>query len=125
MKTLFVKNINFSISDEEIQILFSVFGNIISFKRPLDKRTKLKQGYCFIEMEDKHAENAINALNSIELGGRIITVELSNKSKKEESNSETAPISPSETLSRSNSSNRRKNRNPKPKNNSEAIDNNN
>lgn len=120
MKTLFVKNINFSISDEEIQILFSVFGNIISFKRPLDKRTKLKQGYCFIEMEDKHAENAINALNSIELGGRIITVELSNKSKKEESNSKATPISPSEALPHLKSSKRQMNKNPKPKNNSET-----
>ncbi len=85
MKTLFVKNLNFSISDEEINILFSVFGDIKSFKRPLDKRTKLKQGFCFIEMEDSDADLALKALDGSELGGRVLTVELSNKTKRSES----------------------------------------
>ncbi len=85
MKTLFVKNLNFSISNEEIEILFSVFGEIKSFKRPLDKRTKLKQGFCFIEMSDSDADLAMKALDGSELGGRVLTVELSNKTKKTES----------------------------------------
>ncbi len=90
MKTLFVKNLNFSISDEEINILFSVFGEIKSFKRPLDKRTKLKQGFCFIEMEDSDADLALKALDGSELGGRVLTVELSNKTKHAESEKEEA-----------------------------------
>ncbi len=81
MKTLFVKNLNFIISDEEINILFSVFGEIISFKRPIDRRTKLKQGFCFVEMEDNAAMLAMKALDGSELGGRILTVELSKKSQ--------------------------------------------
>lgn len=88
MKTLFVKNLNFSISNEEIEILFSVFGEIISFKRPLDKRTKLKQGFCFIEMNDSDAELAMKALDGSELGGRVLTVELSNKTKKAQAEKE-------------------------------------
>ncbi len=81
MKTLFVKNLNFIISDEEINILFSVFGEIHSFKRPIDRRTKLKQGFCFVEMEDNAAMLAMKALDGSELGGRVLTVELSKKSQ--------------------------------------------
>ena len=71
-KKLYVGNLPFSITEQQIEEVFSLYGEIISVKIITDRETGRPRGFCFVEMEN--ADNAIAGLNGKELGGRNITV---------------------------------------------------
>ena len=67
--SLFVRNINFSVSGNNLLELFSVYGEVKSVKVVQDR------GFAFIEMtRQMDAENAMKSLNGIEFQGRVILV---------------------------------------------------
>jgi len=72
---IFVGNLDFKVNEQELENLFSEFGNIRSTKVITDKFTGRSRGFGFVEMEDREeAEKAINALNGTSLKGREIVV---------------------------------------------------
>ncbi|TGK13987.1 RNA-binding protein [Leptospira fletcheri] len=70
-------------SEEDLQKLFSEFGQTqhISIKR--DKLTGRSLGYGSLEMEDESAKKALNALNKKEISGKTLAVVDSEEWKKE------------------------------------------
>lgn len=79
---IYVGNLNFRTSQEELTELFSAHGEVSSTKIITDKFTHRSKGYGFVEMpNDNEAEAAINALNGTEVGGRTLTV---NKARERE-----------------------------------------
>ena len=73
MKTIYVGNINYAASAEDLKELFSQYGEVLSAKIINDRETGRSKGFGFIEMESG-AESAIEALDGKEFQGRRLRV---------------------------------------------------
>jgi RNA recognition motif-containing protein len=72
---IYIGNIAYNMTPEEIKELFLTYGNVTSVRIITDKRSGRSKGYAFVEMDnDKDAENAIQALNELQVKGRNIKV---------------------------------------------------
>ena len=69
---LYVGNLPFSATEDEIRELFSQHGEVQSVNLISDRETGRPRGFGFVEMEG--AEAAIEALNGQDFGGRTLTV---------------------------------------------------
>jgi RNA recognition motif-containing protein len=74
-KNLYVGGLPYSVTDEQLQELFETHGAVESARVITDRYTGQSRGFGFVEMEaEKAAQDAIEALNGSNLGGRTITV---------------------------------------------------
>jgi RNA recognition motif-containing protein len=73
-KKVFVGNLSFQTSENELSDLFSQFGSIESVSIITDRETGRSKGFGFVAMEDDGADKAIAKLNGTELNGRALTV---------------------------------------------------
>ncbi len=73
MKTIYVGNLPFSATEEEIQDLFEQHGAVTSVKLIADRETNRPRGFGFVEMESG-ADEAVEALDGTEFGGRSLRV---------------------------------------------------
>jgi RNA recognition motif-containing protein len=74
-KRLYVGNLAFSATEDEIRDSFSVHGEVSSVHLVTDRDTGQSRGFAFVEMADAdQAEQAIAALNGTNLGGRPLVV---------------------------------------------------
>jgi RNA recognition motif-containing protein len=72
---IYVGNLNYSISEEDLNKVFSDFGNVDSVKIIRDKMTGRAKGFGFVDMpDDSEAETAIKELDGKELMGRNMRV---------------------------------------------------
>ncbi len=72
---LFVGNISFKMSEDELRNLFAESGKVLSVAIPTDRDTGRKRGFAFVEMENQEeAQTAIDALNGKTVDGREIVV---------------------------------------------------
>jgi RNA recognition motif-containing protein len=72
-KKLYVGNIAFQTTNEELAQVFGQFGTVTSAQVITDRETGRSRGFAFVEMSDG-VEEAINAMNGALLGGRTLTV---------------------------------------------------
>ena len=73
-KTIYVGNLPFNTSEEEIRDLFGQHGNVLSVKLIVDRVTGKSRGFGFVDMDQNDAESAIGALNGHEVQGRNLKV---------------------------------------------------
>ncbi len=72
---LYVSNLPYSISEEELEAVFSELGVVTSVKIITDRETRRSRGFGFVEMEsEEDGDAAVEELNGIELKGREIQV---------------------------------------------------
>ena len=72
---IFISNLNFNVSDEELKGLFEAFGDVSSSKVITDKITGRSRGFGFVEMnDDDEGKQAIEKLNGTEFKGRELNV---------------------------------------------------
>lgn len=72
---LFVRNLSFNTTEDQLFTLFAEHGNVKSAKIPTDRDTGRPRGFAFVEMDSQgEAEAAIRALDSREFGGRQLFV---------------------------------------------------
>jgi cold-inducible RNA-binding protein len=72
---LYVGNLNFDISEEEIRALFEQVGEVANVRLMIDRETGISKGYGFVEMNDvEEYVIALKTLNGREFGGRNIVV---------------------------------------------------
>ena len=74
MKSIFVGNLPWSTTDEDLKTKFSEFGAVISARVVSDKFTGKSRGFGFVDMEDADAEKAIAAMSGQKWGDRELTV---------------------------------------------------
>ncbi|HNS16935.1 MAG TPA: RNA-binding protein [Bacteroidales bacterium] len=75
MKNLFVSNLGFKITSEDLKSVFEEQGEVISAKVITDNMTGRSRGFGFVEMQnDEEADKAIRELHDAELDGRVISV---------------------------------------------------
>jgi|TARA_A200000159_G_scaffold154863_1_gene168104 RNA recognition motif-containing protein len=73
VKKLYVGNLAWAVTDEDLQSLFGEHGGIASASVITDRETGRSRGFGFVEMEDG-AEAAIEALNGMDFKGRALRV---------------------------------------------------
>jgi len=72
---LFVGNIPFSATEEELELAFKEIGDVTSVKIIMDKFSGRSRGFGFVEMpNDDEANTAISKLNNADLNGRKLIV---------------------------------------------------
>jgi cold-inducible RNA-binding protein len=75
MTNIFVGNLNFRTTQEELHAAFAQYGNVERVNIVTDRETGQPRGFAFVEMTDRQeAENAISQLNGAELNGRALNV---------------------------------------------------
>ncbi len=74
MKSIYVGNLSFSATEDEVRDLFGQYGEVQSVKLISDRETGRPRGFGFVEMDDDAAEAAIGALNGQDLGGRTLRI---------------------------------------------------
>ncbi len=72
---IYVGNLPYTTGDAELQTLFEPYGEVQSAKVIMDRDTGRSRGFGFVEMSnDDEAQQAIDALNGSDCGGRRLTV---------------------------------------------------
>jgi RNA recognition motif-containing protein len=74
MKSLFVGNLPWSVTDADLSAKFSEFGSVISARIVNDKFSGKSRGFGFVDMEDADAEKAITGMTGYKWGDREVTV---------------------------------------------------
>ena len=74
LKTIFVGNLPFNVSEERVCDLFSLEGTVYSVKLINNLETGKPRGFGFVKMEHNEAISAIRAFNGTEFGGRTLLV---------------------------------------------------
>jgi len=74
MKSIFVGNLPWSVTDADLSAKFAEFGNVISARVVNDKFSGKSRGFGFVDMEDSDAEKAIAGMTGYKWGDREVTV---------------------------------------------------
>jgi RNA recognition motif-containing protein len=75
MKNIYVGNLNFDATEDQVRSLFEAYGAVDKVSIITDRDTGQSRGFAFVEMVDDEAANkAMEGLNGTNLGGRNLTV---------------------------------------------------
>lgn len=74
-KNIYVGNLPWKLSDEELQAMFQEHGSVRRAQVITDRESGRSRGFGFVEMDDDaEAQHAIDALNGADCQGRPLTV---------------------------------------------------
>jgi RNA recognition motif-containing protein len=75
VKNIFVGNLSFNTSEDELRQIFEAFGQVDRVSILTDRETGRSRGFAFVEMTNtEEGDKAIAGLNGSQLGGRTINV---------------------------------------------------
>ena len=75
MKNIFVGNLSFGSTEQDIRSLFETYGTVDRVNIVTDRDTGQPRGFGFVEMsDDGEGDRAINGVNGHEVGGRALNV---------------------------------------------------
>lgn len=75
MKNIFVGNLSFNTSEDELRQIFEAYGQVERVSILTDRETGRSRGFGFVEMTNpEEGEKAITGLNGSQFGGRTINV---------------------------------------------------
>lgn len=75
MKNIFVGNLSFNTSEDELRRAFEAYGPVDRVSIMMDRDTGRSRGFGFVEMSNNEdGEKAIAGLNGSQVGGRTINV---------------------------------------------------
>jgi cold-inducible RNA-binding protein len=83
-KKIYVGNLSFDVTEEQVREMFEKFGRVDSIAMINDRNSGRFRGFCFVVMEDSAANAAIKALNDTDLDGRRLRVNVAQQ--REDSN---------------------------------------
>lgn len=74
-KRIYVGNLPFSASEDEVRELFGEYGEVNSVNLITDRETGRPRGFGFVEMANgEEADEAISRLHQFSMGGRSLNV---------------------------------------------------
>lgn len=73
-KKIYVGNLPFSATEDEVRERFAEFGEVQAVNLISDRYTGQPRGFGFVEMEEEGADKAIASLNNTDFGGRTLKV---------------------------------------------------
>lgn len=75
MMNIYVGNLPFSATEDELRSAFAAYGEVSSVNLITDRDTGQSKGFAFVEMaENSAADSAIKGLNDTDMGGRNLKV---------------------------------------------------
>lgn len=74
MTTIYVGNLPFSATEQDVRVLFERHGKVDSVKLINDRETGKPRGFGFVDMPPNEAQSAIHALNGYQMNGRPLRV---------------------------------------------------
>jgi RNA recognition motif-containing protein len=75
MKNIYVGNLSFDASEDQVRSLFEAYGAVDKVNIITDRDTGQPRGFAFVEMpDDDAATKAMEALNGSNLGGRNLNI---------------------------------------------------
>jgi cold-inducible RNA-binding protein len=74
MAKIYVGNLPFTATEDQVRALFAEHGAVESVALPMDRETNRPRGFGFVEMSTADAARAIQAVNGKDLGGRSLRV---------------------------------------------------
>ena len=75
MMNIYVGNLSYGMSEDELRQAFSAHGEVSSVKILMDRETGRSRGFGFVEMPNQNeAEAAIAQLNGKDVGGRALRI---------------------------------------------------
>ena len=74
MTTIYVGNLPFSATEDEVRSLFEKHGKVESVKLINDRETGRPRGFAFVDMSSSDAQTAIAQMNGFNMGGRPLRV---------------------------------------------------
>ena len=78
---LFVGNLAFATTKEELEAAFSTYGTVVEVKIPVDRDTGRVRGFAFVTFENQQAAEKALALDGTDLNGRSIRVNVAQEKK--------------------------------------------
>jgi RNA recognition motif-containing protein len=73
-KTLYVGNLPWAVTDDQLQNVFSPYAEVIAARVITDRETGRSRGFGFVEVATDDVDPIIRTLNGTSLGGREISV---------------------------------------------------
>ena len=74
---LFVGNLDFKVTENDLQDAFAVHGTVVEANLVTDRTTGRPRGFAFVTMSTaEEPQKAIDALNGTQLGGRALNVNI-------------------------------------------------
>jgi len=73
-KTIFVGNLPWSTTDEDLKNLFAEFGAVVSARVVTDKFSGKSRGFGFVDMDNADADKAITGMTGKRMGDRELTI---------------------------------------------------
>ena len=74
MTTIYVGNLSFNATEQDVRSLFERHGKVDSVKLIMDRETGKPRGFGFVDMDQNEALTAIQALNGHQMSGRPLRV---------------------------------------------------
>lgn len=74
IRKIYIGNLPFSASEDEIAALFAQWGDVLSVKLILDRRTGCSRGFAFVEMEGEESMTAVMGLDGTRFRDRNLRV---------------------------------------------------
>ncbi|MCM0754725.1 RNA-binding protein [Desulfovibrio aminophilus] len=74
MKSIYVGNLPYSATEDQLKDLFAAHGEVQGVKFVMDRETGRFRGFAFVQMDDAGAAAAIEALDGKDFGGRSLKV---------------------------------------------------
>jgi RNA recognition motif-containing protein len=78
---LFVGNLSFSTTKEELESAFAQYGTVTEVKIPTDRDTGRVRGFAFVTFDSQQAAEAALAMDGTDLNGRPIRVNVAQEKK--------------------------------------------
>jgi RNA recognition motif-containing protein len=86
MTKLYVGNLPWAATEDDIQKLFSDIGEVYSTNLILDRETQRSRGFAFVEMSQADADKAISELNGKPFQGRDLRINEAQEKPKRSAN---------------------------------------
>lgn len=75
MTSLFVGNVSYDADEQDIRDHFHTAGFLLgNVTIPLDRETRKRRGFAFVEVEDHAAEECVQGMHGTEFQGRQLNV---------------------------------------------------
>jgi len=86
MQSIYVGNLNWGMTSEQLQVVFEKVGAVSSSRVITDRETGRSRGFGFVEMSSEDASKAVSELDGQEIEGRNLKVNLAEDKKKSSNN---------------------------------------
>jgi RNA recognition motif-containing protein len=73
-KTLYIGNLPWRATEDDLSGLVAPHAQVVSARIATDRETGRSRGFGFVEVEDDQLAQAIDALQNVEMGGRLLTI---------------------------------------------------